>query len=330
MSPDGRPSSPRRFRRYGRLTGVVLPLAVAAAAVSAPVLATTPGTVTTAAGTRAAVNDPRPPVTRSVAADDDEDEGEEGEDGGREQEARDENGADGGDGGERTDQRGERETDRGDNGPDEVENERGDEGRDQGDQGRDDRGDQGRDQGGNQRGDQGRDQGGNQRGDQGGDQGGNQRGDQGGNQGGDQGGNQGGNQRGDQGGNQGGNRDDGRRDEQGDARGGREGDCVSIDSTLRKNDQEISVAVFEGRIFIGGRTLPRGRFVWHSLSGNRGYPRGVCGATVTSVGSGVWVKAITRDGRVVETHCTIHETRGKQSSCGEWKTLESRSFRSAR
>ncbi|MFB7288085.1 hypothetical protein [Actinacidiphila glaucinigra] len=287
MSPDGRPSSPRRFRRYGRLTGVVVPLAVAAAAVSAPVLATTPGTVTTAAGTRAAVNDPRPPVTRSVAAD--EEEAEEGEDGGREQEARDEDGADGGDGGERTDQRGERETDRGDNGRDESGNEGGNE---RGDQ----RGDQGRDQGGDQGGDQGRDERPQQQ------------------------------HRDDQGG----NRDDGRRDDQGDARGGREGDCVSIDSTLRKNDQEISVAVFEGRIFIGGRTLPRGRFVWHSLSGNRGYPRGVCGATVTSVGSGVWVKAITRDGRVVETHCTIHETRGKQSSCGEWKTLESRSFRSAR
>ena len=111
---------------------------------------------------------------------------------------------------------------------------------------------------------------------------------------------------------------------------GRDGSCVSIDSTLRKGDQEISVAVFEGRVFIGGRTLPRGPFVWHSLSGNRGYPRGVCGATVTSVGSGVWVKAITRDGRVVETHCTIQETRGKQSSCGEWKTLDSRSFRAAR
>ncbi|MFG2300104.1 hypothetical protein [Actinacidiphila glaucinigra] len=281
MSPDGRSSSPRRFRRYGRLTGVVLPLAVAAAAVSAPVLATTPGTVTTAAGTRTAVNDPRPPVTRSVAADDDEEEAAEGEEGGREQEARDE---DGGDGGERTDQRGERETDRGDDGPDERGNERGDEG----DQGPDDRGDQGGNQGGDQRPQQ--------------------------------------QHRDDQGG----NRDDGRRDEQGDARGGREGDCVSIDSTLRRNDQEISVAVFDGRIFIGGRTLPRGRFVWHSLSGNRGYPRGVCGATVTSVGSGVWVKAITRDGRVVETHCTIQETRGKQSSCGEWKTLESRSFRSAR
>ncbi|MGW2348049.1 hypothetical protein [Actinacidiphila glaucinigra] len=306
MSPDGRSSSPRRFRRYGRLTGVVLPLAVAAAAVSAPVLATTPGTLTTAAGTRTAVNDPRPPVTRSVAADDDEEEAAEGEEGGREQEARDE---DGGDGGERTDQRGERETDRGDDGRDEGENERGDQG---GNQGRDDRGDQG--------GNQGRDD----RGDQGGNQGRDDRGDQGGNQGGDQRPQQ--QHRDDQGG----NRDDGRRDEQGDARGGREGDCVSIDSTLRKNDQEISVAVFDGRIFIGGRTLPRGRFVWHSLSGNRGYPRGVCGATVTSVGSGVWVKAITRDGRVVETHCTIQETRGKQSSCGEWKTLESRSFRSAR
>lgn len=88
--------------------------------------------------------------------------------------------------------------------------------------------------------------------------------------------------------------------------------------------------MFEGRVFIGGRTLPRGPFVWHSLSGNRGYPRGVCGATVTSVGSGVWVKAITRDGRVVETHCVIRETQGKQSSCGEWKTLDSRSFRAAR
>ncbi|MEU1536966.1 hypothetical protein ABZ461_02340 [Actinacidiphila glaucinigra] len=289
MSPDGRPSSPRRFRRYGRLTGVVLPLAVAAAAVSAPVLATTPGTVTTAAGTRTAVNDPRPPVTRSVAADDDEEEAAEGEEGGREQEARDE---DGGDGGERTDQRGERETDRGD----------------EGDQGRNDRDDQGGNQGRNDRDDQGGNQGRNDRDDQGGDQRPQQQ------------------HRDDQGG----NRDDGRRDEQGDARGGREGDCVSIDSTLRKNDQEISVAVFDGRIFIGGRTLPRGRFVWHSLSGNRGYPRRVCGATVTSVGSGVWVKAITRDGRVVETHCTIQETRGKQSSCGEWKTLESRSFRSAR
>ncbi|MFE0628328.1 hypothetical protein ACFW3D_15315 [Streptomyces sp. NPDC058864] len=296
MSPDGRSPSPRRFRRYGRLTGVVVPLAVAAAAVSAPVLATTPGAVTTAAGTRAAVNDPRPPGTRSVAADDDEgEEGDEGEDGGRQDEARDDDGGDG----ERTDQRGGRETDRGDNGGDQGEDERTENRRDDGgDQGgRGDQGDQGNEGG------QGRDD----RGDQRNDRPQQQRRDD-----------------------QGGNRDDGRRDDGGDGRDARGGDCVSIDSTLRKRDQEISVAVFEGRVFIGGRTLPRGRFVWHSLSGNRGYPRGVCGATVTSVGDGVWVKAITRDGRVVETHCTLHETPGKQSSCGEWKTLESRSFRSAR
>ncbi|MFF7211376.1 hypothetical protein ACFZAU_12675 [Streptomyces sp. NPDC008238] len=273
MSPDGRSPSPRRFRRYGRLTGVVVPLAVAAAAVSAPVLATTPGTATTAAGARTAAHDPRPPATRGVAADDDED---------------------GGDGGERSDQRGGR-----DSGGDEGENGNGG----NGGNGRDDRGDQGGQGGqGGQR-DQGEDGG----------QGGNQRGEQGGNQRGD--GPQ--QQRRDD---QGGNRDDGSRD----------GACVSIDSTLRRGDQEISVAVFEGRLYIGGRTLPSGRFVWHSLSNNRGYPRGVCGATVTSVGSGVWVKAITRDGRVVETHCTVNETSGKQSSCEAWKTLESRSFRSAR
>lgn len=268
MSPDRRSPSPRRFRRYGRLTGVVVPLAVAVAGVSAPVLATTPGTVTTTAGTRAAVDDPRPAGTRGVAADEDDDDD-------NERDSRDEGGREGGgDGGERSDQRGGRETDRGDQG-------RGG--------GADERGGQGRDDRGDQRGDQRPQQ-----------------------------------QRGDD---QGGGREDGRREDQGDGRGG---DCVSIDSTLRRSDQEISVAVYEGRLFVGGRTLPRGRFVWHSLSGNRGYPRGVCSATVTAAGPGVWIKAITRDGRVVETHCTINENRGQKSSCGEWKTLESRSFRSVK
>ncbi|WP_431947190.1 hypothetical protein [Actinacidiphila sp. bgisy167] len=278
MSPDRRSPSPRTFRRYGRLTGVVVPLAVAAAAATAPVLATTPGSMSSAAATRAAVDDPRPPGTRSVASDDEEEEDGEGEGGGKEKDR------DGG-GRERTDQRGGRETDRGDNGRNEGEDreQRGD----QRDQGRDQRGDQ-RDQGREQRGDQ-RDQGRDQRGDQ---------------------------------------RQQQPRDDQGGNLGGRAGDCVSIDSTLRGGDQEITVAVFDGRVFIGGRTLPRGRFVWHSLSGNRGYPRGVCGATVTAAGSGVWVKAITRDGRVVETHCAVNEAPGGKSSCSEWRALESHSFRS--
>ncbi|MGW3246858.1 hypothetical protein [Streptomyces sp. NPDC001070] len=284
MSPDGRSPSPRRSRRYGRLTGVVVPLAVAAAAVSVPVLATTPGAVTTAAGATVPVNDPRPPGTRSVADRDDE-----GDDGGGDEDARDEGGRDD----ERGDQRGGRDTDRGDNNRE------------------DDRGD---DQGGNRRDD-----------DRGDDQGGNRRDD-------DRGDDQGENRRDDD------RRDDNGRDDRGDARDegrhdrddGQARACVSIDSTVRRNDQEISVAVFEGRTFIGGRALPRGRFVWHSLSGNRGYLRGVCGATVSTAGSGVWVKAITRDGRVIETHCTLHETHDKRGTCGDWKTLDNRGFRTAR
>lgn len=260
MNPDRRSPSPRTFRRYGRLTGVVVPLAVAAAAATAtaPVLATTPGSMSSAAATRAAVDDPQPPGTRSAASDDEKEEDGEGGGGGKEK-ARD------GGGRERTDQRGGRETDRGDNGRNEGEDEdeRGGRG-DQGGEGREQRGDQGQQQ---------------------------------------------------------------RHDDQGGNLGGRAGDCISVDSTLLGGDQEITVAVFDGRVFIGGRTLPRGRFVWHSLSGNRGYPRGVCGATVTAAGSGVWVKAITRDGRVVETHCAVNEAPGGKSSCSEWRALESHSFR---
>ncbi|WP_231627055.1 hypothetical protein [Streptomyces apocyni] len=75
----------------------------------------------------------------------------------------------------------------------------------------------------------------------------------------------------------------------------------------------------DGETSIGRRARPAvgqdfGPFAWQDLSGNTGYPDGVCSVTGSTQGNDTWVKALTTDGTVYQTRC---DSEGQSLVCEE-------------
>ncbi|QQM42206.1 hypothetical protein [Streptomyces liliifuscus] len=101
-------------------------------------------------------------------------------------------------------------------------------------------------------------------------------------------------------------------------------ECSDIDSVAAGDDEEYSAVLTDGKAFVGQRrylsSTPPGDYEWEELSDNRNYPKNACAISISADGEEAWVKVLTTNGRVYETH---GDTDGSDFVWDErWKKLE--------
>ncbi|MEV6648967.1 hypothetical protein [Streptomyces sp. NPDC051219] len=84
--------------------------------------------------------------------------------------------------------------------------------------------------------------------------------------------------------------------------------CNDLDAVALPRGEEYGAVLVNGRAYAGRRIInvrPPGRFFWQNLttSRNPGYPRNACGISISAIGLHAWIRVVTTDGRVYETHC---------------------------
>ncbi|GHB53773.1 hypothetical protein GCM10010306_054180 [Streptomyces umbrinus] len=81
-------------------------------------------------------------------------------------------------------------------------------------------------------------------------------------------------------------------------------ECSDIDSATMGN-REVSAVLTGGNVFAGDRTF-NGQSVddyeWEEISDNRNFPKNACSVSVSLAANDAWVKVLTTQGTVYETH----------------------------
>ncbi|WP_344071118.1 hypothetical protein [Streptomyces crystallinus] len=80
--------------------------------------------------------------------------------------------------------------------------------------------------------------------------------------------------------------------------------CYDIDSNAPSSNETFSAALINGKAFAGRQATPGGAIVWTDLTNadNPNYPAHVCGISIDSHGNDTWIKVVTTDGTVYQTH----------------------------
>lgn len=83
-----------------------------------------------------------------------------------------------------------------------------------------------------------------------------------------------------------------------------EQECSDIDSATMGN-REVSAVLTDGNVFAGDRTFNGqgvGDYEWEEISDNRNFPKNACSVSVSLADNDAWVKVLTTQGTVYETH----------------------------
>ncbi|MEU3773082.1 hypothetical protein AB0F11_07700 [Streptomyces sp. NPDC032472] len=85
--------------------------------------------------------------------------------------------------------------------------------------------------------------------------------------------------------------------------------CNDIDSYAPSDTRSFSTALFNGRAFVGESTTLGGNIAWQDLTNadNPGFPLGfACSVGIHAQGNDAYVRVLTTDGRVFQTHGDIN------------------------
>ncbi|MFD3312959.1 hypothetical protein [Streptomyces sp. NPDC058656] len=101
-------------------------------------------------------------------------------------------------------------------------------------------------------------------------------------------------------------------------------ECSDIDSVAAGDDEEYSAVLTGKKAYVGQRrdlfSTPPGDYEWEEISDNRNYPKNACAISISTDGDEAWVKVLTTNGRVYETH---GDTDGSDFVWDEkWRKLE--------